>query len=139
MCAIIKKERDEEVMNKKSVVLWFSSMVVFALSLIPFVLFMFKPSVANLSKSVVVIAVAAILYVIGTKQMTHDKGYTTVQAIIFYKQCCKQGFDDIRKCKKNPEKIKEIASKYDYLVGFDIKVLYEIYAVGCEYYPKKKG
>lgn len=126
-------------MNKKSITVWFSSLVVFALALIPFVLFMFKPSVENLLKSVAVIAVAAVLYVIGTKQMTHAKGYTTVQAIIFYKQCCKQGFEDIRKCKKNPEKIKEIALKYDYLVNFDIKTLYEIYTVGCEFCREKKG
>ena len=126
-------------MYKKGFIMWGASLCVFVLAVVPFIFFMFKPSSKNLAIAISVIAVGAILYIIGTKLMTHKLGFTALQAIRFYKDCYSHGFEDAKQCKKNYEEFMKIASEHEGAKKLDLQSLYEMYNVGAEISAKKKG
>ena len=126
-------------MYRKGFVVWASSLVMYVISLIPFIFFMFRPSSKHLALSISVIIAATVLYVIGSKMITHKKGYTVLQAMQFYRLCVANGLSDISCCKKNYDSFLKLADTCNYAKGFNIKELYELYSIGESCSVKKKG
>ena len=114
-------------------------MALFALSIIPFIKFMFSLGVSTLVRCLIPLAAASVLYSVSTRKLTHPKGYTAFQAIEFYKLCSSRGFTKPELCRKNPEKFKSVAAEKEYLNGLVLSELFEAYEIGYELSGKKKG
>ena len=125
-------------MNKKGVIIWIASLVVFALSLIPFIFFMFNITVDNLVAPIIFIATGAVLYVVGSKQITHKNGYNYFQAKKFYDLCCEKGFKNTKEMKRNADEIKKLAALNDFSKNLDLNALCEMYSYGKDFSTKKK-
>ena len=102
---------------------------MFAVALVLFIQFMFKLSVPNMLSALISITIATALYISTAKAITHDKGYTAIQAITFYLACRKEGFGKIEMCKKKTVRFKEIASTFDFAKNLELEDLYEMHKI----------
>lgn len=127
-------------MNKKSVAIWLASIVVFVAALPPFFLFMFKPSLKNLLTALLVVAIGAVLYIIGSKKISHKEyNYTVFQARTFYKQCMSSELTSLKQCKLYSEKMLELAKANKFSQELNIKALWEMYEIGRNFDKEMKG
>ena len=125
-------------MNIKGFYIWLASLCVFSVSLIPFIYFMFNMKLNILAITLSFIFTGAVLYVIGTRMMTHKKGYNLFQAREFYKKCCEAGFDSVKECKRNADKTIELAVGMGLSEKLTIADLGEMYTIGYEFISKKE-
>lgn len=117
--------------------MWYLSIFLFIITLVPFIFFMEHPSVSNLRYLLLMIAVSTAMYVVSVKHITHPKGYTAVQAISFYKACKKEELNKPEQCKKRTVKFKEIASRYEYSKDMELDDLLEFYQMGYNIFNGK--
>lgn len=126
-------------MNKKGVLVWGAAIVTFIVAIIPFFMFMFKPAPERLKIALVFVAIAAVLYVVGSRMITHKKyNYTVFQANSFYNECVNNGLVTLKMCKKESEKMLDIAKNYKYSQELEANALWEMYEIGSEFEKDKK-
>ena len=127
-------------MNKKGVIILYLSYVVFALALIPFIWFMIHPMVTNLVKALIVVGIGALLYIIGSRLITHKTyNYSVFQARTFYKLCLSNNLTSLKLCKLNSDKVLELAKSNKFSEALNIKALWEMYEIGCNFDTEMKG
>ncbi len=120
----------------KKIFFWYCSLALLILSVVPFFKLMLSKTVENVIIVFVWLAVSGALYVVATKMITFDKGYTAVEAIDFYKICQKENIS-AKSFKTDKEKIQKIAQKKDYSKKLEITDLYELYRIGHDLLKQK--
>lgn len=120
-------------MTAKNVKMWYGSIVLMCLSVIPFFYFMAKLKISTLLFSVLCIAVTAGIYMYATKRITHPQDkYTAVQAIKFAEQCRKAGFRNSTVCKDRKEEFMLLAASNDFMQDFDFQKALQVYQTGSQ-------
>ena len=120
-------------MKRKYFLLWILSVALIVISVIPFFRFMFALSTHNLVIILLFLVPGAALYVVSDRKLTHPKGYSLFNAMQFYNLCKKNGLADIKVCRRNPEKVMELASHNDYAQKLNLTDIYEMYEIGYEF------
>lgn len=127
-------------MNAKNVKMWYVSLSLFVIAVIPFVAFMFRPNYKTLVASVTVCALAAVFHVFMTKRITHPQyGYTAVQAMKFYSQCKEAGVKNTSAFRDNKAKVTEIANTNDFSKNMGFAQLLEMFGIGKHIQNELKG
>ena len=124
-------------MKRKYFLLWVLSVFLLVVALLPFFRFMFNLNTHNLVVCLLFVAPGAVLYALTEKRLTHPKGYTLFNAMEFYRYCVKNGISDIKFCRRNPDKITELALHKDYSKNLNLTELYEMYETGYEFVVEK--
>ena len=126
-------------MKKAYIIMWYISLVLFGVSLFPFIQFMFIPAVKYFILFVSSVAVPATLYAISNRKITHPKyGYTAMQAKKFYILCKSEGLETVTLCRKNHDKLMELGSRNEYSENVEYKDLLEMFTIGCNLVEEKK-
>lgn len=119
------------VIYKQDVKMWYLSLCGFGISVIPFVLFMFRTNFKYLLFAIATIAAATVFYLIVTKRITHPKyGYTAIQAINFYKKCNEAGFKNITICRNKRKEFEEFSKSFSFTEGLDFNQILELFSTG---------
>lgn len=117
-------------LKKNHVILWYASIGMFIISLVPFFRFMDDLTLKNLVIALAFISAAAVTYVISTKLITTPDGYTATQAMTFYKACKKEHISKPEQFRKKTVKVKEIASAYEFSKDLELDVLFGMFEIG---------
>ncbi len=118
-------------MTAKNVKMWYGSVVLMCLSVVPFFYFMANLKISTLLISVVCIAVTAGIYMYATKSITHPQDkYTALQAMKFAEQCRKAGFRNSTVCKDRKEEFMQLVSSNEFMKDFDFQKALGVYQLG---------
>lgn len=109
--------------------MWCASIPLFAVALAFFILFMFNLRTPNMLRALISIAVATAVYIRATKATTHEKGYTAIQAVLFYLQCRKEGLGKLEMCKKKTVHFKKIAASFEFTKNLELDDLFEMHEI----------
>ena len=112
--------------------MWCASIPLFAIATVMFIVFMFEITVSHMIQALVSIAIATCFYFVLTKKTTHKKGYTAIQAVIFYLACRKEGLGKIEMCKKKTVRFREIAETFSFAENLELDDLYEMHQIAYE-------
>ena len=113
-CTEYTTDERNVIMKRRYIFLWYISIGLFIVSLVPFVDFMYHTNFSTMRTLVICISVATLCYVISTKQITYPEGYTAIQAMSFYRRCKKEGISKPEQCRKKTVKMKETALKFEF-------------------------
>ena len=98
-------------------------------AIVYFVQFMFFLTVENMVKALIFIVLSVVLFKVGMKLVTYEKGYNVFQAIQFYWHCRKKGFVKLETCQKKTVKFREFAEQFEFAKNMEIEDLFEMYEI----------
>lgn len=89
-------------------------------------------------RALISIAVATAFYVISAKATTHEKGYTAMQAVLFYLQCRKEGLGKPEACRKKTVHFKKIAANFEFAKNLELDDLFEMHEIAYSILYKRE-
>lgn len=120
-------------MTAKNVKMWYGSVVLMCLSVLPFFYFMANLKIPTLLVSVACIVVTAGLHMYATKRITHPQDkYTALQAMKFAEQCRNAGLRNSTVCKDRKEEFMLLVASDDFMKDFDFQKALQVYQTGSQ-------
>lgn len=120
-------------MKLQDIKIWYVSVALLCLCVIPFVLFMTKMKLSYLVVCLLCLAAAGAFYMYATKRITHPSGkYTVFQAMKFAASCKQAGMKNMQQIKENKQAFFELAKSNELSEELDFNQLTEMFHIGTQ-------
>lgn len=127
-------------MTARNVKIWYAAGSLFIVALIPFILFVSRPTLQHAGISLAAVSLVSVFYIFATKRITHPQDkYTAVQAMKFAQQCKKQGLRNSSNCKDNKKLFMQIAAESEALKNLEYAKALEAFQTGLRLTQEMKG